>query len=147
MRRFQDPAEVIRSPWIRPEDLEFYEELGIDRFKLSGRTNTTGWITDTARAYVARKSPANFARLLTMPQALGPLAGAPVKGAPKAEWTIDNRQLDGFLDGFRSRDCSRLSCEACGYCARVAAGAVNIDKTLAREAAAACQKALSEFNG
>jgi len=31
-----------------------------------------------------------------------------------------------FLDGFRDRDCASLDCQACGYCERIAAGAVSI---------------------
>jgi collagenase-like PrtC family protease len=41
---------------------------------------------------------------------------------------IDNRALDGFLDGVRSRDCDSLSCESCGYCRMVAERAVTVEQ-------------------
>ena len=49
---------------------------------------------------------------------------------------IDNRALDGFLDGIRSRDCDSLRCDACGYCRATAGRAVTVEpryreKTLA----------------
>jgi collagenase-like PrtC family protease len=40
---------------------------------------------------------------------------------------IDNRSLDGFLEGLRTHDCTAGPCEACGYCARVAAEVVEYD--------------------
>ncbi|MCI4354098.1 MAG: U32 family peptidase, partial [Thermoplasmata archaeon] len=33
----RDPRTLISSIWVRPEDLELYEEYGVHRFKISGR--------------------------------------------------------------------------------------------------------------
>jgi collagenase-like PrtC family protease len=50
---------------------------------------------------------------------LSPLPESPVR--------IDARQIpEGFLDGFRDRDCASTDCHACGYCERIAAKAVSI---------------------
>jgi len=35
--KLADPVNYIRSDWIRPEDLRYYETLGYDRFKLAER--------------------------------------------------------------------------------------------------------------
>ena len=40
---------------------------------------------------------------------------------------IDNRDLDGFMDRFRTQGCQDLDCEACRYCHRWADRAVHID--------------------
>ncbi len=49
---------------------------------------------------------------------------------------IDNRALDGFLDGMRSHDCDSLQCDVCGYCRAAAERSVTVEpryreKTLA----------------
>jgi Collagenase and related proteases len=40
---------------------------------------------------------------------------------------IDNRALDGFLDGMLSRGCGSLQCDACGHCRAAAERAVSVD--------------------
>lgn len=37
LRRLKDPSEVIRAPWIRPEDIQLYIKAGISLFKIAGR--------------------------------------------------------------------------------------------------------------
>ena len=50
---------------------------------------------------------------------LSPLPECPIR--------VDARKIpEGFLDGFRNRDCASLDCQACGYCERIAAQAVSI---------------------
>jgi collagenase-like PrtC family protease len=47
---------------------------------------------------------------------------------------VDARKIPAdFLDGFRGRDCSRLACEACGYCEAVAREAVRVDPEFREE--------------
>jgi hypothetical protein len=46
------------------------------------------------------------------------------------EWDpvyIENRELDGFLDGMREIDCRETDCAQCGYCARWTKKAVRVD--------------------
>jgi collagenase-like PrtC family protease len=62
--KVQQPVELLRSPWIRPEDLARYEALGIARFKLAGRTSPTARIAAIARAYGSRRSPENLLDVL-----------------------------------------------------------------------------------
>ncbi len=35
--RLNDKTSILRSPWIRPDDVKFYSNLGINKFKISGR--------------------------------------------------------------------------------------------------------------
>lgn len=37
LMKINDKRNVLNSPWVRPEDLKKYMEIGIDRFKISGR--------------------------------------------------------------------------------------------------------------
>ncbi|MEW6088702.1 MAG: U32 family peptidase [bacterium] len=143
--RFKYPAEVIRSPWVRPEDLVHYEKIGIDKFKLSGRTNTTEWITRTAKSYVSRKSPENFAELLAFPNAAGSIFRKSIPGAPDVNLVIDNDALSGFIEHFLQKSCSALPCDKCLYCDRTAQKAVRTSKKLSKELISSYEKVLSAF--
>ncbi len=48
---FSDPERVIKSNWIRPEDLEIYEKLGVKRFKLLERSLKSEHISKILDAY------------------------------------------------------------------------------------------------
>ena len=58
------PVEMIRSPWIRPEDLHRYEAIGIDRFKIAGRGKAFEFVERAATAYAARRFDGNLLQLL-----------------------------------------------------------------------------------
>lgn len=50
--KLERPVELLRSPWLRPQDLPFVESVtGIRRFKVSGRTKPTERILGAVRAY------------------------------------------------------------------------------------------------
>jgi collagenase-like PrtC family protease len=48
----QNPVELLKSPFIRPDDIGEYAALGIDRFKLSDRSESTEYLLTTAKAYL-----------------------------------------------------------------------------------------------
>ena len=37
LMKISDKRNVLNAPWIRPEDMKFYMDMGVDRFKISGR--------------------------------------------------------------------------------------------------------------
>ncbi len=37
LMKINDKRNVLNAPWIRPNDMKFYMNLGVDRFKISGR--------------------------------------------------------------------------------------------------------------
>jgi hypothetical protein len=53
---------------------------------------------------------------------------------------IDNKKLDGFLDGLRTRGCAPGTCEACDYCAKWRERCVVVNE-------AACKNILAMANG
>jgi len=75
---------------IRPEDLSFYEEMGVEYFKISGRSKPAEWLVEVAQAYQKREYDGNLVRLLGIDPSM------------KAEdWIyIRNKSLDGFLGSF-----------------------------------------------
>ena len=133
--------------FIRPEDLHFYEEIGIRKFKLVGRARPTEWILTALRAYSQRSYHGNFAEILGTFSLYRDIAREALRflelkdiDTPKTlerlrktnlfrpTIYINNKLLDGFLDFFRKLDCENTSCRECGYCKRYAERAISIDK-------------------
>ncbi|MFZ0887359.1 MAG: peptidase U32 family protein [Candidatus Binataceae bacterium] len=128
LKRALDPIEYLRSPWIRPEDVALYEELGIDLFKIAGREKMeeglshTDWIEAVGAAYRARRCD-DVARLLVGTQLPESVFSQPVKPGTVR---IESAQLDGFLRFFQDDRCS-LDCECCDYCGSWAVRAVKVE--------------------
>jgi collagenase-like PrtC family protease len=128
LAKVRDEVEYLRSPWIRPEDVAIYEQLGIDLFKVAGRekmgegpSSHTDWIAMVAEAYHTRRCR-DIARLLVGIQPPMSLMGE----APQSlQVRIDSRKLDGFLKIFREDRCS-LDCTRCDYCGQWARRAVSL---------------------
>jgi len=59
-----EPMEFLRSPFIRPEDVSAYREVGIDVIKLSDRTEATEFLLKTARAYAEGRFDGNLFNLI-----------------------------------------------------------------------------------
>ncbi|HYB91621.1 MAG TPA: U32 family peptidase [Candidatus Binataceae bacterium] len=123
-----DPAEHLRSPWVRPEDLSVYEDLGIDLFKVAGRekmeegpSSHTDWIVKVAGAYHARRCD-DVARLLVGIEPPHTVFGE----APEPFGVrIESAKLDGFLRFFQDDHCL-LDCNTCDYCGQWANRAVRV---------------------
>ena len=138
-----DRAEVIRSRWIRPEDLAAYEDIGIDRFKIAGRNSSTAWLARATRAYAQRSYPGMLGDIVSLSQRqtyrvaarLATTAATPELRAgwqsyaehlaPIMELDVDNTKLPAdFIKYFQTHDCTQMDCRTCGYCDAVAAQAV-----------------------
>lgn len=103
------PVELIKAPWIRPEDLSRYEELGFTHFKLAGRERGGEWILRAIAAYAGRQYPGRLNDIILGFDGIDPFGEFPI--------SLDNRRLDGFIDFFKSKDC-RLGCDGCNHCAQ-----------------------------
>ncbi|CAG0936792.1 hypothetical protein TFLX_05683 [Thermoflexales bacterium] len=102
--KLSQPVELIRSPWIRPEDLAAYESIGIHRFKLGSRTADTARNMIMAQAYSTQHYDGNLFELIF---------------GPGIAYAIDNRKLDSFLNFFQKQTCY-LNCGNCTYCSSIA---------------------------
>ncbi len=99
--KLESPEEVLKSPWIRPEDLGRYSGL-VDGFKISGRELPAKDMLRIVDAYVKGRYDGDLMDLLNVR----------IPGI-----FIDNRSLDGFLDA--AADCGR-ECKSCGFCRKLA---------------------------
>lgn len=148
-RMLSDPASFIRTAWIRPEDLKFYENIGITRFKLVDRSMDTDALGLIIEAYSKRRYNGNLYDLFTNPSKSQWLKKANLFHKWKhffhpftvnifklirkrhlvsdIQVYIDNRKLDGFINYFLDSDCRSKSCNDCHYCQKIAERAVKID--------------------
>jgi collagenase-like PrtC family protease len=51
------PENILKSTWIRPEDIYKYEEIGVKNFKIQGRTLDPEILLNLIKAYLDRKTP------------------------------------------------------------------------------------------
>ncbi len=126
LEKLKNPEELIKSRWIRPEDLIIYEELGYDLFKIAGRDMSTEWIRKVTEAYTNRRFDGNLLDLLnaafiTFPGAIGDQFDEIKKPY------IDNRKLDGFLETFKQINCEN-ECFECTYCKEISKDVVTVFK-------------------
>ncbi len=147
------PVELIKSTWIRPEDVFDYEQVGINCLKLVERFRGTESLLQIVHAYERRNYDGNLVELLTLPQQGAFLAPnlemiertdliepekmeevmAVLREPFLGKVYIDNRKLEGFLGHFKKVDCLRIDCSRCGYCESVTNKAVSIDEEWRRK--------------
>lgn len=149
--RLRDISQVIKCRWGRPEDIHIYEELGIDMFKISGRSMSTEKILRAAKAYSSRHYQGNLYDVLNV---ITPRTGSVNSASPGEQsngvgvsprFYIDNQALEGFMDFFRKQDCSS-GCSHCGYCQRMADRAIQFDRDEVDEYVAALTTALDSLS-
>ena len=139
-KQLENLEEYIKSPWIRPEDIKYYEEIGIEHFKITERGFPTSELVKRVKAYCDRKYEGN---LLDLIQGHGVVKAKKIDFQKKEANTrdelyneikrvrgltvpreceqhifIDNKKLDGFISFFINNKCSG-NCDSCGYCKKI----------------------------
>jgi collagenase-like PrtC family protease len=138
-RKLTDPVELLKSPWIRPEDIPHYEAIGYERFKITERFKRTSLLLEHVKAYENRRYDGNLLDLFTLPRK-GAFTPVHLEYFIKPEHVnimkiselekvfdlevreliqMDNRKLDGFIEFFKENDCNQTTCSACRYCETV----------------------------
>lgn len=163
-RKLSEPLEILKSCFIRPEDLKFYEKEGIDVFKLSGRHQNTEWIMKVARAYANREYKGNLVDIIDAiimnkkdirefhPEFITE-SDPEIQAVPEFySWSrldlsasdvvnINNTRLNGFIDHFVNNGCNpSIDCDECGYCAKWVDKAVKINPDLSKQYLEAIKK-------
>ena len=137
----ENEEEYIKSPWVRPEDVKYYEDIGIEHFKLTERGFPTDELVKRVRAYTNRKYDGNLIDLIqghgyldkrgeqklekrqvkTQGEIYNEIKRVRGLGCPRQyprNIYIDNSKLDGFIDFFLKGNCSN-NCNSCGYCKKI----------------------------
>ncbi len=167
--RLMDPVEFIRAGWIRPEDVHYYEAVGIDSIKLVNRAMTTQAILSVVDAYTKGYYEGNLLDLFSRPSKNIIFQRANIfhkfkyffypfriniftllKARSLLDETrvyIDNKALGGFIEHFLNENCIGKSCEDCKYCADIAERAIRITPEWHAKAISNYRKYLDSLTG
>lgn len=141
------PWKILSAPFIRPEDLHHYRELGVHEIKLTDRFNSTAEIAAKFQAYNQESYEGNLLDLLSFGlvkrngsfrQGRRHLPREKIPGLLKIEELlklsdfpeifINNRALDGFLTPWldETLNCRETDCSLCTHCQDYARRAITI---------------------
>ncbi|MDR2145417.1 MAG: hypothetical protein LBE91_03020 [Tannerella sp.] len=107
----------LKSLFIRPEDMKKYSSLGINSYKITGRTGTTKYIKTIAEAYIKEEWNDN---LLSLWKPLETILNEQDELEFKQPVFIDNSKLNGFVNHWFdniNHECANELCgETCNHC-------------------------------
>ena len=140
-RQLYNLEEYIKSPWIRPEDLHYYEEIGIEHFKITERGFPTEELVKRVKAYVNRSYDGNLLDLIQghgviessnlelnkkelnesvdVYNEIKRIRGLGCKREAGRHIYIDNKKIDRFINFFIEGKCHN-KCDKCNYCKMIA---------------------------
>jgi collagenase-like PrtC family protease len=129
--RLRDVSQIIKCRWARPEEIHVYEEIGMDVFKISGRSMPTERILRAATAYSSRHYEGNLYDILNVIAPKTGFIGSALPGeqsnvGPVPKFYVDNQALEGFMDFFKKQNCLS-GCSHCDYCRRIASKVIQFD--------------------
>ncbi|MDD5518438.1 MAG: U32 family peptidase [Candidatus Omnitrophica bacterium] len=107
--------DIISSQWIRPEDIKYYEGIGINRLQLLGDSLNSGDSVEIINAYSKRCYAGNLIKLFPD----FPRCALHHEGGASPGVFINNSDLDGFMEHFLEGKCRGL-CGECRYCEDIA---------------------------
>lgn len=116
-RIHNDRSQILRSQWIRPEDLSLYEGISV-YFKISGRTMPHEALVKTVSAYMDQTYDGNILELLDSSIRTYTLHHGAV---------LDNAALDELGFGNHVLSCGH-SCESCSYCKAIAEHYIHLER-------------------
>ena len=106
LTRSQKDENILKLCWIRPEDIHFYNDIGIYSFKLQGRhTVVNGKPVEVVKCYMERLYDGNLIELLEM-----------FNTPYKFKVGLDNKKLNGFIEPFTATSFCNSDCNSCNYC-------------------------------
>jgi len=123
--KIDNPEEIIKIPFIRPNDIGRYKQMGINWFKIAGREmiNANPNFAESAEAYMGGSYDGDLIDLLMN------FSDKKYRGI----LSLNSKSLDPYFEKLfeRGRDCDRSFCGACGLC-RTWAKYVKVDQKRSR---------------
>jgi putative sterol carrier protein/collagenase-like PrtC family protease len=147
--KMSNPVQYLRSPWIRPEDLNKYEKLGVNSIKIVDRNAKSIWINKVVDAYLSRDYAGNLLDLLScMDKKSTESANLMVIERPdhansnfsksvydlidNNQAYLDNKKLDGFIDPILDSNIDCQYCCGCTHCDTYKNKAFKVDEEWAQ---------------
>lgn len=124
---------VLRSTYIRPEDLSLYKSWGIDLFKLVDRTRPTEWLRNVIKAYCGQSYDGNLADLLSLlapccSKAVGKKRRITRRNELDVNVVIRNKMRNGYLQHLADKRCDLgVQCRDCGVCRDLAERSIGLE--------------------
>jgi len=114
MARNSEKSNWLKMRWIRPEDVAIYNNIGINHFKITGRTGSSEYILKTMKAYMDHKFDGNLIELWKPLESIKP----GTKESEIKQFYIDNNKLNGFINFWLGGHCcdNEICGETCKYC-------------------------------
>ena len=110
-------VDWLKMNFIRPEDLKLYNMIGINHFKITGRTGNTDYILKVAEAYASGYFDGN---ILGLWKHLETITGERDDSNYIPNCYINNRKLENFLNFWFENEkhiCANEECGvSCTYC-------------------------------
>lgn len=120
---YKSKLNILRSTFVRPEDVSRYEGIGVSTFKLGDRNRSSDWIARAASAYAARQWNGNLCDILSLFASYEGDSPCPAGEGLGLHAHVDNVCLDGLLD-IQDGRCRQTACEVCRRCEALAERAV-----------------------
>lgn len=133
LERLSDHKEIIKAPWFRPEDAEYYAKIGINYIKIAGRGLPAEVLLKLIKAYLSGHYEGDIYALIDNSYVhfcldMFDLDSEPL---PPLKISINNRSLDGWYEYFVNNNplCS-TGCGGCNYCDAIAKSVIKTDSKI-----------------
>ncbi|MCP4151382.1 MAG: hypothetical protein GY757_26800 [bacterium] len=119
LRRHEEIGNLLKMSWIRPEDIKYYQAIGINYFKIQGRQFIrNGDPVRLVETYFKETYDGDLMDLLLL-----------FENTTSFRVHIDNKKLDGYIKPFYEKDnFCKFNCEKCRYCDTFARKAIDEEK-------------------
>ena len=138
-------SEFVKSPWIRPEDLDIYERSGVSSVKILGQNSRNGWLPEVVNAYdnkmfegnlldllnvyrKTKKEPLNKMIIERPDHAHSKRTGLICDIMEDLELEINNRSLEDFILPIKNGSIDCQYCHDCGHCQTFADLSISVNK-------------------